>query len=68
MCRTDLPVAEGDLPVRAPGVIPGHEVVGEVVTCGLGGFSPGDRVGIAWLRATCTSARRPMLFPRPRRR
>ncbi|WP_199730622.1 zinc-binding alcohol dehydrogenase family protein [Amycolatopsis panacis] len=53
VCRTDLHVAEGDLPVHAPGVIPGHEVVGEVVTYGLGGFSPGDRVGIAWLRATC---------------
>ena len=31
VCRTDLHVAEGDLPVHRPGVIPGHEVVGEVV-------------------------------------
>ncbi|WP_067828804.1 alcohol dehydrogenase catalytic domain-containing protein [Actinomadura kijaniata] len=30
VCRTDLHVAEGDLPVHLPGVTPGHEVVGEV--------------------------------------
>jgi propanol-preferring alcohol dehydrogenase len=56
VCRTDLHVTEGDLPVHRPGVIPGHEVVGEVA--GLGpdtgdGFAIGDRVGIAWLRHTC---------------
>ena len=55
VCRTDLHVAEGDLPVRHPGVTPGHEVVGEVVALGpgAGGFAVGDRVGIAWLRHTC---------------
>lgn len=55
VCRTDLHVAEGDLPVRHPDVTPGHEVVGEVVALGPGaaGFAPGDRVGIAWLRHTC---------------
>ncbi|MFI7498021.1 zinc-binding alcohol dehydrogenase family protein [Streptomyces sp. NPDC049687] len=55
VCRTDLHVTEGDLPVRRPGVTPGHEVVG--VVAGLGeavhGFAPGDRVGVAWLRRTC---------------
>ncbi len=34
VCRTDLHVAEGDLPVHRAGVIPGHEVVGEVVEIG----------------------------------
>ena len=55
VCRTDLHVAEGDLAVHRPGVIPGHEVVGEVVALGPGaaGFGTGDRVGIAWLRHTC---------------
>ena len=55
VCRTDLHVAEGDLPVRRTGVTPGHEVVGEVVALGegAGGFGIGDRVGIAWLRHTC---------------
>ncbi|MCB1288199.1 MAG: zinc-binding alcohol dehydrogenase family protein, partial [Mycobacterium sp.] len=55
VCRTDLHVAEGDLPVHRRGVIPGHEVVGEVVALGPGaaGFAVGDRVGVAWLRHTC---------------
>lgn len=59
VCRTDLHVAEGDLPVHRPGVTPGHEVVGEVVALGedVAGFAPGDRVGIAWLRETCGKCR-----------
>ena len=60
VCRTDLHLAEGDLPPRAPGVTPGHEVVGEVVATGPAGpgspgttrFAPGDRVGAAWLAGT----------------
>ncbi len=31
VCRTDLHVAEGDLPVHRAHVVPGHEVVGTVV-------------------------------------
>src|SRR5690606_4006550 len=31
VCRTDLHLAEGGLPPKRPGVVPGHEVVGEVV-------------------------------------
>ena len=56
VCRTDLHVAEGDLPVHRQGVIPGHEVVGEVAAMGQDtgdDFTVGDRVGIAWLRHTC---------------
>ena len=56
VCRTDLHVAEGDLPVHRSGVVPGHEVVGEVVTA-AGEFAVGDRVGIAWLRHTCGTCR-----------
>ncbi|MBA9004966.1 MULTISPECIES: zinc-binding alcohol dehydrogenase family protein [Thermomonospora] len=56
VCRTDLHVAEGDLPTRLPGVTPGHEIVGEVIAAGAGCLhSPGDRVGVAWLRHTCGS-------------
>ena len=49
VCRTDLHLAEGDLPPRAPGITPGPEVVGEVVATGPGStrFRPGDRVGAA---------------------
>ncbi|MGH3662948.1 MAG: zinc-binding alcohol dehydrogenase family protein [Micromonosporaceae bacterium] len=31
VCRTDLHLAEGDLPPRRPATVPGHEAVGEVV-------------------------------------
>ncbi|TNC21848.1 zinc-binding alcohol dehydrogenase family protein [Amycolatopsis alkalitolerans] len=55
VCRTDLHVLEGDLPVHRAGVVPGHEVVGEVAGLGSGvaDFAEGDRVGVAWLRGTC---------------
>lgn len=54
VCRTDLHVTEGDLPVHRAGVTPGHEVVGVVAGTGAGvsGFATGDRVGVAWLRRT----------------
>jgi len=59
VCRTDLHLAEGDLPPRHASVVPGHEVVGEVVQVGDGAsrFRAGDRVGIAWLRHTCGACR-----------
>jgi len=60
VCRTDLHVTEGDLPVHRPHVTPGHEVVGEVVATGPGDthdFSAGDLVGVAWLRHTCGRCR-----------
>lgn len=59
VCRTDLHVLEDDLPVHRPGVVPGHEVVGEVTALGPGatGFAEGDRVGVAWLRGTCGRCR-----------
>lgn len=59
VCRTDLHVAEKDLPVHRPGVVPGHEVVGKVVRLGPGAtrFAVGDLVGIAWLRHTCGTCR-----------
>jgi alcohol dehydrogenase, propanol-preferring len=54
VCRTDLHVAEGDLPPHRPGVVPGHQVVGVVAGAGpeVTGFAEGDRVGVAWLRRT----------------
>ncbi|MDN0199039.1 zinc-binding alcohol dehydrogenase family protein [Streptomyces sp. S.PNR 29] len=54
VCRTDLHVTEGDLPVHRPGVTPGHEVIGMVAGFGAAveGFAVGDRVGVAWLRRT----------------
>ena len=59
VCRTDLHVADGDLPPHRSPVVPGHEVVGDVVALGeaVTGVASGDRVGIAWLRQTCGSCR-----------
>ncbi len=55
VCRTDLHVVEGDLPVRRSPVIPGHQVVGTVSSLGshCRRFQIGDRVGVAWLHQTC---------------
>jgi propanol-preferring alcohol dehydrogenase len=55
VCRTDLHVVEGELPVRKSPVVPGHQVVGRVAAVGAGaeGFKVGDRVGLAWLGSTC---------------
>jgi alcohol dehydrogenase, propanol-preferring len=59
VCRTDLHVTQGDLPVHRPSVVPGHEVVGHVVATGAGvtRHAVGDRVGVAWLRETCGACR-----------
>ena len=59
VCRTDLHLAEGDLPPRRPRTVPGHEVVGVVDAIGPGSdrFEPGERIGIAWLRGTCGRCR-----------
>ena len=59
VCRTDLHIAAGDLPVHRPGVVPGHEIVGYVDMLGEDAdrFAVGERVGIAWLRSTCGTCR-----------
>ncbi|MBW2396131.1 MAG: zinc-dependent alcohol dehydrogenase family protein [Deltaproteobacteria bacterium] len=59
VCRTDLHVVEGDLGVRRPHVIPGHEVVGRVEALGAGVSepSPVERVGVAWLHRSCGQCR-----------
>ncbi|MBI5278013.1 MAG: zinc-dependent alcohol dehydrogenase family protein [Burkholderiales bacterium] len=55
VCRTDLHVLDGELPPHRDGVVPGHEVVGEVVAPGAaaGRFRIGQRVGVPWLGGTC---------------
>jgi alcohol dehydrogenase, propanol-preferring len=59
VCRTDLHIAEGDLPPRRSPVVPGHQIVGEVVALGsdVGEFAFGDRAGVAWLRHTDETCR-----------
>jgi len=55
VCRTDLHVVDGDLAPCCAHIVPGHEIVGEVVRCGAGTsiFRPGDRVGVPWLGFSC---------------
>jgi propanol-preferring alcohol dehydrogenase len=55
ICRTDLHVVEGELPVRRSPVIPGHQIVGSVAALGSGveDFALWDRVGVAWVNRTC---------------
>jgi alcohol dehydrogenase, propanol-preferring len=59
VCRTDLHLAEGDLPPRRPEVTPGHEVVGVVDALGPGAvrFRTGERIGVPWLGGTDGSCR-----------
>ncbi len=56
MCRTDLHAVEGDLDLPRLPLVPGHQVVGEVVEA-AGGLAPGALVGIPWLRWTCGACR-----------
>lgn len=55
VCRTDLHIADGELPLHQYPRVPGHEVVGTVVANGLGAgrFALGTRVGVPWLHGTC---------------
>jgi len=55
VCRTDLHIVDGELPAIGHSIIPGHEVVGEIVGAGEGvdRFAIGDRVGVPWLGWTC---------------
>jgi len=55
VCRTDLHVADGELPPLGHSVVPGHEIVGDVVGVGarVAGLARGDRVGVPWLGWTC---------------
>ncbi|MCX8064797.1 MAG: zinc-dependent alcohol dehydrogenase family protein [Candidatus Hydrogenedentes bacterium] len=55
ICRTDLHIIEGDLPLVKTPIIPGHQVIGVAVKVGKNctKIKPGNKVGIAWLRKTC---------------
>src|SRR5262249_30519962 len=56
VCRTDLHIVDGELPPVRPSVIPGHQIVGEIV-------GDGARVGVSWIGGTdgsCSYCRRGM--------
>ena len=55
ICRTDLHIIEGELPLKRSPIIPGHQIIGIVEKVGekCSKYKQGDKVGIAWLRKTC---------------
>ncbi|ABS28307.1 zinc-dependent alcohol dehydrogenase family protein [Anaeromyxobacter sp. Fw109-5] len=59
VCRTDLHLADGELALPGRPVVPGHEIVGEVVRAGPGvtRLAPGQLAGIAWLGWACGTCR-----------
>ena len=46
VCRTDLQIFKGDIPLRKAPLILGHQIVGRIV-------GSGERVGLAWLWGAC---------------
>jgi propanol-preferring alcohol dehydrogenase len=55
VCRTDIHIAEGDLPLKKSPIILGHEIVGVVDEVGQNAqrFGVGDRAGVCWLYSSC---------------
>jgi alcohol dehydrogenase, propanol-preferring len=49
VCRTDLHIVEGELPVRRAALIPGHQIVGEIIGGGAPDLPEGMRVGVSWI-------------------
>ncbi len=61
VCRTDLHIVEGELPAQREQVIPGHQIVGEIVDGATPDLPSGTRVGVSWLGGvdgTCAYCRR----------
>jgi propanol-preferring alcohol dehydrogenase len=52
VCRTDLHIVEGELAQRQPRLIPGHQIVGEVVGGAMPDLPLGTRVGVSWIAGT----------------
>ena len=55
VCRTDLHVIDGDLPLAELPLVLGHQIVGVVDAVGDGvrDLANGERVGVPWLGWTC---------------
>ena len=55
VCRTDLHILEGDIPLKKVPIIPGHQVVGYVESTGdkVKRYKGGERVGVAWIHSSC---------------
>lgn len=49
VCRTDLHIVEGELPAKQPSIVPGHQIVGEIVESATRIRRVGERVGVSWM-------------------
>src|SRR2546423_15181394 len=49
VCRTDLHIVEGELPLLRRPLIPGHQIVGEVLEGATAELPLGVRVGVSWV-------------------
>jgi propanol-preferring alcohol dehydrogenase len=61
VCRTDLHIADGELPVRKQPLIPGHQIVGTIEEGETDDLPGGTRVGVSWIGGidgTCPYCRR----------
>jgi propanol-preferring alcohol dehydrogenase len=61
VCRTDLNIVEGDLKPQHDRIIPGHQIVGEILAGSAGDLPLGTRVGVSWMGGvdgTCPFCRR----------
>ena len=63
VCRTDLHIVTGELPTLRSQLVPGHQIVGEIVDGATAELTLGTRVGVCWLGGvdgTCSYCRRGM--------
>jgi propanol-preferring alcohol dehydrogenase len=63
VCRTDLHIVEGELPMRLEHVIPGHQIVGDIIDGATAELRAGTRVGVSWIGGadgTCWYCKRQM--------
>ncbi len=61
VCRTDLHIVEGELPPRKKPLIPGHQIVADIVAGATAELPVGTRVGVSWIGGvdgTCPYCRR----------
>jgi alcohol dehydrogenase, propanol-preferring len=52
VCRTDVHIVEGELPPQHPHIIPGHQIVGEMIDVASGAIPISSRVGVCWVGGT----------------
>jgi len=52
VCRTDLHIVEGELPPKRDKLIPGHQIVGDIISGGRPDLPTGSRVGVSWIGGT----------------